>query len=418
MSEGKVVKLKTQKRKKGMSFLYTLFALLIIAVFLYQVFKINYDPVKTEIALKNTISDHVDTKAFIVRDEMPIKASASGTLVPLVEDGKRVANGDDVAVVFTSEAAAKVYNELSSVKEDIAYFSSLQNKVGIQTTDVDTLDDRIYAACEAYVLALDSGVVENYGGYEDTIRDTITSRQLSTGTEINPSEKLAGLKARLADLQAQEGGYTTIKADSPGYYISHVDGYEGAVQYDDILSLTTAQITALLDGSAAPSDNTTGYMGKLVDGFNWYMLCVLNYENVAGLKVGGSLTVEFTGSTAEPVKAQVLKINDTADGKASVILKCNLMNTKYAGLRLEQVRLIFSEYVGYEVNNKAIREVDGQKGVYVLNGNIVTFKKINILYADSAYSVCAAPEGSSGYLKLYDEIIVEGTDLYDGKILG
>ena len=62
------------------------------------------------------MSNSVSTSAFVVRDETPIKANVSGTLVPLVEDGKRVANGDDVAVVFDSENAARNYNELKKSK--------------------------------------------------------------------------------------------------------------------------------------------------------------------------------------------------------------------------------------------------------------------------------------------------------------
>lgn len=81
---------------------------------------------------------------------------------------------------------------------------------------------------------------------------------------------------------------------------------------------------------------------------------------------------------------------------------------KYAVLRKNPVKLIFNTYTGYQVNNKAVREINGQKGVYVLNGNIVKFKKINIVYSDSEYSICSVPDGESGYLKQYDEIIVEG----------
>ena len=29
--------------------------------------------------------------------------------------------------------------------------------------------------------------------------------------------------------------------------------------------------------------------------------------------------------------------------------------------------------------------------------------------------LATCPDGESGYLKQYDEIIIEGTDLYDGK---
>ena len=79
--------------------------------------------------------------------------------------------------------------------------------------------------------------------------------------------------------------------------------------------------------------------------------------------------------------------------------------------------MTFDEHTGFQVPNKAIREVDGQKGVFVLNGNIVKFKKINIDYSDSEMSICNNPNNENGFVELYDNIIVEGTDLYDGKIL-
>ena len=210
---------------------------------------------------------------------------------------------------------------------------------------------------------------------------------------------------------------SSSQANNPGYYISTVDGYENAVSYTGVLNLTTDKIDALIDGSTLPNADNSSYMGKLVDAFNWYILCVIDYKDAASLKVGGKITVEFTGTTAEPLSADVVKINDAADGRTSIILKCNLMNKKYAVLRKNPVKLIFNTYTGYQVNNKAVREINGQKGVYVLNGNIVKFKKINIVYSDSEYSICSVPDGESGYLKQYDEIIVEGTDLYDGKIL-
>ena len=99
------------------------------------------------------------------------------------------------------------------------------------------------------------------------------------------------------------------------------------------------------------------------------------------------------------------------------------MNQQYASLRKEQVRLVFDEITGFRVDNRAIREVDGVQGVYVVSGNLVEFKKVEIAYSDSEYSVCVTPmddngNPQSGYVELYDEIIIEGTDLYDGKILG
>lgn len=403
--------------KKKMNAVYIVAGVIFIIFFLYQVFKINYQPVKTQVALSKTVASTAVTDAFVVRDEYPIEASVTGTLVPLVEDGKRVASQDDVAVVFTSDDAAKAYNEMKAVKEEIEYFSSLQNKVGVQTADITPLDERIYSACEAYSVAISKGNISSYEAYENNIRDAMTSRQLSTGTIIDPSAKLGELNAKLAQLQGANIGYNTIKAPHPGYYISVADGYESTVDYKNVMSMTTSQISDLFDSSKTQKGNVDNYMGKLVDGFNWYLLCVVNYEDAVKLSIGSKAKVEFTMTTAEPINAVVATICDTADGKTGVILKCNLMSTQYASLRTEQIRITFDEHTGFQVPNKAIREVDGQKGVFVLNGNIVKFKKINIDYSDSEMSICNNPNNENGFVELYDNIIVEGTDLYDGKIL-
>ena len=417
MPEKKNNILKFKDDKKKMNAVYIVAGVIFIIFFLYQVFKINYQPVKTQVALNKTVASTAVTDAFVVRDEYPIEASVTGTLVPLVEDGKRVASQDDVAVVFTSDDAAKAYNEIKAVKEEIEYFSSLQNKVGVQTADITPLDERIYSACEAYSVAISKGNISSYEAFENNIRDAMTSRQLSTGTIIDPSARLGELNAKLAQLQGANIGYNTIKAPHPGYYISVADGYESTVDYKNVMSMTTSQISDLFDGSKTQKGNVDNYMGKLVDGFNWYLLCVVNYEDAVKLSIGSKAKVEFTMTTAEPINAVVAAICDTADGKTGVILECNLMSTQYASLRTEQIRITFDEHTGFQVPNKAIREVDGQKGVFVLNGNIVKFKKINIDYSDSEMSICNNPNNENGFVELYDNIIVEGTDLYDGKIL-
>lgn len=105
-TEQKVVKLNTPKKKRT-TLVYAALAILIVGICIYQIFKINYSPVKTEVAFEKTISKTVSTQTFVVRDESYIRADAAGTLVPLVADGNRVARGDTVAVVFTSEESAR-----------------------------------------------------------------------------------------------------------------------------------------------------------------------------------------------------------------------------------------------------------------------------------------------------------------------
>ena len=61
---GKVVPLHP-KRKKSMNILYALLAVLVVGVSVYQIFRINYSPVETEIALETTVDNAVTVEGFV-----------------------------------------------------------------------------------------------------------------------------------------------------------------------------------------------------------------------------------------------------------------------------------------------------------------------------------------------------------------
>ena len=92
------------------------------------------------------------------------------------------------------------------------------------------------------------------------------------------------------------------------------------------------------------------------------------------------------------------------------------MNRNLANLRIHDIEIIVDDYVGIKINNDAIREVDGEKGVYVQRGNIIQFRKINIIYSAEDYSVVESV-ADSAYLQQYDSVITQGVDLYDGKVV-
>ena len=75
------------------------------------------------------------------------------------------------------------------------------------------------------------------------------------------------------------------------------------------------------------------------------------------------------------------------------------------------------EYTGFKISNTSIRTVDGEKGVYIVRGNLMGFRKIHVLYSTDAFSIVDNPKDSSDYIKLYDNVVTEGVDLYDNKLV-
>lgn len=380
----------------------------------YQFYMFKRSPVKTETALEKTVYETVDTKAFFVRDESYIQTNESGTTVPLVTDGMRVAKGDTVAVLFKNDNSARDFNRVKEIEDAVSYYKSLKNRVGVQTTDLSALEKRIDSSTVSYIKAVQSGDINSVTRLRDALKEAITARQLATGGAISVDEKIDALETELKSINTKTGGFTSITAGNPGYYISSTDGYENSVNYKDAVNCTVDDINKILKSS--PNDNK-GVMGKLVDSFDWYVLCNIPTNKVTAFKTDQKVKILMPNSTAQQIEAKFIKVNDNKDGVTAVVLCGNEMNEVIANLRLEDVQLVINEYSGFRIDNRAIREVDGEQGVYVLVGNIVRFRKINIVYSSTDYSIVNNVENESGQLRMYDEVITEGTDLFDGKII-
>jgi len=115
------------------------------------------------------------------------------------------------------------------------------------------------------------------------------------------------------------------------------------------------------------------------------------------------------------------------------------MSPGIASLRNETVKIDLKTYKGLRIQKsalhddyveKAIENEDGTtksekkkvQGVYVVQGNQLKFKQVSILFAGEDFILCD-PQPEDGVLfngttiEMYDKIVTEGADLYDGKVV-
>lgn len=393
----------------------TVFGIAVIIYFVAFVIKMNSNPYKTETAIQRNIQNTIETKGFVVRDESYLTASdPNGTIVSIAEDGKRVGSGETVAISFKTADSAAVYVRINELNSEIDYYNKLKNKVGAGTNSPSSYNNMVNSACINYISSSKSEIDGEFEDALSDLRDAITTKQLAVGTVISVDEKLASLEAELISLRAKASGYTSIASPNPGYYIGSVDGYENTVKYSDVLNMNVSSINELI--SSAASEPPENVMGKLVDSFNWYILCNVPYDVSGSIEVGKTVKVKVPTVSAENFECTVEKKGDKEGDSIPVILKCGLMNRDVAKIRIADIQIITDEYIGFRISNNAIREVDSQKGVYVLRGDTVQFKKVNIMYSSEEYSIIENTDDSS-FIRQYDTVITEGVDLYDGKVI-
>ena len=79
--------------------------------------------------------------------------------------------------------------------------------------------------------------------------------------------------------------------------------------------------------------------------------------------------------------------------------------------------IINSTYSGLKLPAKALRLQDDKPGVFVRSGMTIKFVGVNVIYRTDEYIICEQQVSNDDVLRLYDDVVVKGKGLYDGKIV-
>ncbi len=389
--------------------------LLISLYVIYQVVLFSKAEMETQPALKETVYNTIDTKCFVVRDEKKLLNNATGTKVSFAANGERVANGDTVSVVFNSSEDASSYLKINELEKNIAHFEELSRQANFQAINIDSLNSKIENELVDYLEYCDS---KNFSGAVNAVesfRDSVTGKQIATGVDMDFSQQLASLKNELSSLKNSDYSYTEIKSDSAGYYVDGSDGYEDTIDFSKINEIDLTAVENAI--KAKPQPVSSNVVGRIVSSFEWYIVCSVPTEDTVNLTQGDTLQVNFSLRGIEQLPVTLYKIGERTGENTMVILSCNVMNESLADLRLEDIQIVTKAYSGFKISNSAIRTVDGEKGVYVVRGNLLGFRKVHIIYTTDTYTIVDNPDGSTDYIKQYDEVVTKGVELYDNKLV-
>lgn len=388
---------------------------LISSYVIYQAIQISKADMETQFALNETVYKTIETQCFVLRDEEFISNSASGTIVSFAENGERIARGDTVSIVFNSADDATSYLKITELQESIEHYTELSGQGNFQAMDIDSLNSEIENELVDFMEAVDSCDYEDAIAYAESYRDSFTGKQIAVGERLDFTQQLTALQTELDSLLAVDYSYTEVTSDNAGYFISGSDGYEQTLDYSSLDDIDVKDIENAI--GSKPATINESVVGRVVGSFNWYFLCVVDSDEIVTLEQNSEIHINIPYKGIERLPVNVHKIGDRNDDKVLLILSCDLMNESLADLRIEDIEIVTEEYTGYKIANSAIRTVDGVKGVYVVRGNLVGFRKINIVYSSENYTIVNNPEGRDDYIKLYDKVVTKGVEIYDNKLV-
>ncbi len=407
--------------KKILSIVLPVFILAYVG---YQAYLMLYTSVELETVESHTVYETLDVKGIAIRDEKLVDESASGYVYYEITNGDRVAKGGTIAKVYSSEQVALMQKQIGEIDAEISSLQSLQLQGGTGKSDLESINKQIKLTQRNILVSIRAGELTEAAAHRKTLQQLLNRKQIVVGTVTDFSERLGTLRARRAELSSQlEQSTRTITSPAAGYFVADADGYEGMFAYGSVSDLSVAQVETALSAEVTPS---AASIGKVVGDYVWYLACVVPQEKLSLISEGQALEIRLPFVTDETVPVTVKKINtDVSSGKAMVLLECSYMSEALSSVRCEEVRILLKEYTGLYVPDRALHFAgDNESGVYVRVGNVLSFRYIRVLYYDETggFSICEAnvkPEAGDErtYLKLYDDMVIEGKKLYDGKVV-
>lgn len=425
-----------------------LITVLFLVYLVYIIIGANFNSIKTETATEMTVSDSISVSGYFIREENVLQYKGDGVISYTVSESAKVANKETVAEVFKSAEDAAAQEEIDKLKLRIETLENLQKSADMISLSPDELDESVCANLFKMVQQVqDNGILE-VGTTVDEVLYSLNERQLVTGKTKSFSDKIKELKGLLAELEAEhQKSKGQITSNTAGYFVSFTDGYEGMATIESIDSIYPKQLEELMQASPKTIESAT--VGKTISNVFWYIACPVTYEQALALKASNYVTVSLPFASVEEIPVSVVSINQetkTSDGVA--ILRGDYMSEELAAARNESVIINIETYTGIYINKKAVHEQELTKtitdengnetkvtetvmGVYVSQGNELQFKQIAVLYSGEDYLICSSDPKSDEedgkdinifsydypILKLYDKVVVEGVDLYDGKLV-
>ena len=348
-------------------------ALLILSVVAYECYTATHVRLQTYTAKETTVYRTIETTALAVREEHAV-SGPGGVTVQCVADGEKIAKNGKVALRFQSEADAKAYSQRTALKEKLQHYRDMENKSTATATDITAVDNEAVQNVNDYIRALAQSDLTGASTAAQEMNDTFTRRQMMIGTSID---------------------FAALKKD---------------------LQMTAADLDKALK-TAESAKGDTGALGKVITSYAWYFVCKADVADLQKVQNGTRLDVAIKDSD-RVLSCTVVSGADTKPGATQtvLVLQCENMDSDIAAYRAEDIEIRTASYTGIKAPAAAVHVSDGKKGVYVLVAGQVKFRPATVLYSGKDYVILAYDAQNKDGIRLYDEIITEGKDLYNGKV--
>ena len=387
--------------------LAALVAILMVTVIGSQVYYVINEKHDTEEAVISTINENISFDGVIVRNETVINYNGGGVVDYILPDGSKVKANDVVAQVYDSEDKILAKKKAADISSEIDKLSKAQNPGVTNFVQPEAIKNKINADYKLMITGIAKGDYSKLSENKSDLAMTMNVYDVVTGSETSFDSRISQLKSEMERQNAlASSSGNTIKTTKTGYFVSYADGYESELSIDKLDSLTPQRITEIVNSTPQKLDNA---VGKVFDSYSCKIVGVMKNDK----RITEGVTLKLALSASKSLyDVYVDSVNAVDQDNIMVVMSCDRLDEELAATRIASSLIVFDEYTGIRVPRKAIRFEGDTKGVYVVVGKDIVFKKIDVVYEGDDF-VLSKNTDDKDYLLLFDQILLENVESKD-----
>ncbi len=371
--------------KKRFYFRNYVIIFIIVCSFLYVVQKYN-NMIDTSILEYDELEEIINTDGIIIKDEAILSSKSIGDVKYYYNEGQKVNKGAYLADISTVSSAEQINAEIALINK------------ALNSTDS--------------VITIGNGENGKYSKYTN--------------------DELKVLKESFE--KALTNNKVPVFSPKSGFVTYVFDGLEDTFKYEDVLDIMPSRLhnleEVIVNTNNAGSVNVDDKLLKVINNFEFYMVCLVNNSDISTYKEGSYIRVRFNDDD-NIVFGYIEKINSSSE-ESVLIVSFDDFFYKVYNKRIVKTELIKNIYQGIKVDKEAVIEKDGITGVYVKDiSNIIKFFPVDIIGSNDEYYMVSQgdiiTEGDRGRItindeiystvKAFDKVVLDSDKVYEGQIV-
>ncbi len=410
---------KKVKKLTGKTVLICLF--LILVFYISISFIINSGgSLTTYIAREGKVEESFIADGFIFKDQTVIKAPKDGYLECAVDEAGRVNKNGVVAYIYDNEVDATAKNRVAEIDEKIEAIQEDNRNISATENDAVRLEQDVLKAVSGLSVSVRDGNMKEINDARKTLDGVVESKRKISGDDPSGEDALKALQDEKDKLESKNDmNKTEVASSAAGSFTALTDGLESVLDDEKLENITQGYIEDIeieeKEGSTGIKVKQGEAIGKIVDTYSWYFAAIIDKDTANTMKKGDAVQMKFLDSSDNTIDGNVYNITDEKGGRAVVVIKSSAYVDNLYSMSSAKVEVVRKSYEGIKIPAKSVRVKDGRKGVYVLSGKTAKFRDAKVYYIGEEWAVISREEKNG--IKLYDEVVVNGSNIYEGKVV-